>query len=118
VFVTCGGYGSVMLSISHRLPMVAAGLNEGKNEINARLGYFKLGKDLKTDRPKPQQIREAVQEVMGNPVYRQHIEKLRTELIGYNTLELCEGYIRETLPAQVRELLEATPQKKMLETEV
>jgi UDP:flavonoid glycosyltransferase YjiC (YdhE family) len=29
-FVTCGGYGSVMLSISHRLPMVAAGITRAK----------------------------------------------------------------------------------------
>ncbi len=33
VFVTCGGYGSVMLSISHNVPMVAAGIHAGKNDI-------------------------------------------------------------------------------------
>ena len=33
VFVTNGGYGGVMFGISYGLPMVVAGVNEGKNEI-------------------------------------------------------------------------------------
>ncbi len=100
VLVTCGGYGSVMLSITNRLPMVAAGEHEGKNEINARIGYFNLGINLKTERPSPAQIKNAVDVLMNDPSYRRNVEKLRTELIGYNTLPLCEGYIRELLPAQ------------------
>ncbi len=98
-FVTCGGYGSVMLSISHCLPMVAAGLHEGKNEINARIGYFGLGINLETDRPTPGQVKKAVTALMADPAYRQRIDTLRKELTGYDTLPVCEGYIRELLPA-------------------
>ncbi|MBD0255170.1 MAG: glycosyltransferase family 1 protein [Cytophagales bacterium] len=99
-FVTCGGYGSVMLSISHRLPMVAAGMHEGKNEINARIGYFKLGINLKTERPTPAQVKNAVTALLADPSYRQRVATLRKELIGYNTLPACEGYIRDLLPAE------------------
>ena len=98
-FVTCGGYGSVMLSISHRLPMVAAGVHEGKNEINARIGYFKLGINLKTERPTSAQIKNAVTALLADPAYRQRVATLRKELVGYNTLHACEGYIRDLLPA-------------------
>ena len=53
VYVTNGGYGGVLLSIDHALPMVCAGINEGKNEICTRIGYFKIGINLKTETPKP-----------------------------------------------------------------
>ena len=43
LYITNGGYGGTLLAIDHALPMVAAGINEGKNEICARIGYFKLG---------------------------------------------------------------------------
>jgi UDP:flavonoid glycosyltransferase YjiC (YdhE family) len=109
-FVTCGGYGSVMLSISHRLPMVAAGVHEGKNEINARIGYFKLGINLKTERPTPAQVRNAVTALLADPSYRQRVATLRKELIGYNTLPACEGYIRDLLPAEAVPHAPATPQ--------
>ena len=48
VFITNGGYGGVMLSIENEVPMVVAGIHEGKNEINARIGYFGLGVNLRT----------------------------------------------------------------------
>ncbi|MEO8406423.1 MAG: glycosyltransferase, partial [Chitinophagaceae bacterium] len=48
VYITNGGYGGVMLGIENELPQVVAGIHEGKNEINARIGYFKLGVNLKT----------------------------------------------------------------------
>jgi hypothetical protein len=44
--------------------MIAAGINEGKNEICARIGYFKPGIDLKTEEPTPGKIKTAVQEVI------------------------------------------------------
>jgi UDP:flavonoid glycosyltransferase YjiC (YdhE family) len=41
VYISNGGYGGVLLGIKHNLPMVVAGVHEGKNEICARVGYFK-----------------------------------------------------------------------------
>jgi UDP:flavonoid glycosyltransferase YjiC (YdhE family) len=65
--------------------MVTAGINEGKNEICARIGYFKLGIDLKTEKPTPEKIKAAVNEVLSNPLYKQNVEKLRDEFRSYNT---------------------------------
>ncbi|MES2851014.1 MAG: glycosyltransferase, partial [Bacteroidota bacterium] len=53
VYITNGGYGGVMLGIENKLPMVVAGVHEGKNEICARIGYFKYGINLKTETPLP-----------------------------------------------------------------
>jgi UDP:flavonoid glycosyltransferase YjiC (YdhE family) len=109
-FVTCGGYGSVMLSIKHCLPMVAAGVHEGKNEINARIGYFKLGINLNTERPTPAQIKKAVTALLANPAYRPRLATLHKELVSYNTLSACEGYIRELLPTAAVPMVPAVRQ--------
>lgn len=99
VYVTNGGYGGVMLGIRNNLPLVVAGIHEGKNEINARVGYFKLGINLGTEKPAPQQIREAVLKVAANPLYRQEVEKLSGEFAQYDPQELSAAYIAALLPS-------------------
>jgi MGT family glycosyltransferase len=95
VYITNGGYGGVMLGIQNRLPMVVAGVHEGKNEICARVGYFKYGINLKTETPNPEQIRRAVDEVIADPVYKSNVYKLNSEFLHYNPNELCAQYVAE-----------------------
>jgi MGT family glycosyltransferase len=92
-FISNGGYGGVMQSITNKLPMVVAGVHEGKNEICARVGYFKLGINLRTENPGPEKIKRAVQEVLDNPVYQKNVEKLSAEFSRYNPYRLCEQFI-------------------------
>jgi len=93
VYVTNGGYGGVLLSIQNKLPLVTAGVHEGKNEINARVGYFQLGVNLKTEKPAPAQVKQAVEEVLRNPVYKQRVGQLSDQFSQYNPLRLCEEYV-------------------------
>jgi MGT family glycosyltransferase len=93
VYVTNGGYGGTLLAIEHGLPMVAAGVNEGKNEICARIGYFRLGINLKTEQPSHEKIKKAVDEIISNPSYKQNVEKLRNEFRQYDTNKLPGDYI-------------------------
>jgi MGT family glycosyltransferase len=97
VYVTNGGYGGVLLSIQHQLPMVVAGVHEGKNEINARVGYFELGLDLKTEKPSPQQIRAGVEEVLTHYKYRENVERLSEEFGQYDPAVFCERYVNHLL---------------------
>jgi len=97
VYVTNGGYGGVMLSIENKLPMVTAGVHEGKNEINARVGYFKLGINLKTETPAPAQIRKAVEKIVHDKLYRNSVAKLSGEFNRYDPVSLFTKYTRETL---------------------
>jgi UDP:flavonoid glycosyltransferase YjiC (YdhE family) len=106
IYVTNGGYGGVMLGIGNDLPMVVAGIHEGKNEINARIGYFKLGIDLKTEYPSPQQIRKSVYEILENNSYRANVKKLSREFKEYDTPALCEKYIFELLEPQRKSIPE------------
>jgi MGT family glycosyltransferase len=97
VYITNGGYGGVLLGIENELPLVVAGIHEGKNEINARIGYFHLGVNLKTETPQPYQIRKAVQKVLTDQTYKQHVTKLSKEFKYYHPQELCAAYINEML---------------------
>lgn len=98
VYVTNGGMGGVQLSIQNKLPMVTGGLHEGKNEICARVGYFNLGLNLKTERPSAAQIRKAVEQVISDDSYRKNVEELCREFKLYHPGELCEKYVQQLLP--------------------
>lgn len=95
VYITNGGYGGVMLGIQNKVPMVVAGVHEGKNEICARVGYFKLGINLKTEKPTAEQIRNAVNEVARKGEYKRNISKLAREFGEYKPADLLVKYINE-----------------------
>ncbi len=100
-YITNGGYGGVMLGIENELPLVVAGVHEGKNEICARVGYFNLGINLKTERPSPAQLRQAVEKLTGNAMYKNNVKKLSQEFARYKPNELVAQYVSEVLdPAQ------------------
>jgi UDP:flavonoid glycosyltransferase YjiC (YdhE family) len=93
VYVTNGGYGGVMLGLQHNLPIIAAGVHEGKNEIAARIAYCKVGVDLKTETPKPKAIRQAVDTLLRDETYRQNVRKMSLEFSRYKPNKLAEKYI-------------------------
>lgn len=97
VYVSNGGYGGVLLGIQHQLPMVVAGVHEGKNEICARIGYFKLGINLKTEKPSSEQIRISVKQAIADPVYAENVRRLAGEFRQYNPNELCAEYVAQML---------------------
>lgn len=97
VYVTNGGYGGVMLAIENNLPMVVAGIHEGKNEICARVGYFGLGVNLKTEKPRMQQIKKAVMKVSGNEHFKYNVSKLSEEFSRFDPFGICAGHIARLL---------------------
>ncbi|MFS2108030.1 hypothetical protein ACCD03_25625, partial [Ralstonia sp. Ralssp135] len=74
-----------------------AGVHEGKNEINARVGYFKLGINLKTETPTPQAVKKAIDEVLNNDEYKWAVKHLSSEFRNYDALSLCEKYVKQLL---------------------
>jgi MGT family glycosyltransferase len=97
VYVTNGGYGGVLLAIENEVPLVAAGVHEGKNEISARIGYFGLGVNLKTERPQPAQVKRAVEEALYNPAYKLSVSCLAVEFSKYIPTQECEKWVRQLL---------------------
>jgi len=97
VYVTNGGYGGVLLGIENRLPLVVAGVHEGKNEINARVGYFKLGINLRTETPRPEEMRTAIEEIFSNNMYKNNVTKLAREFSEYDGQKLFSKYLNDIL---------------------
>jgi len=95
IYISNGGYGGVLLGIQHQLPMIVAGVHEGKNEICARIGYFKLGINLKTEKPTLDQLRESAREIITNDVYTENVKKLASEFRQYDPNELFAQYVTE-----------------------
>lgn len=99
VYVTNGGYGGTLLSIKNKLPMVAAGIHEGKSEVCARIGYFKLGLNLATDTPTSEQVKEAVNKVFADGTCKEHISRLADEINTYDAIETSAGYVARLIKA-------------------
>lgn len=97
VYITNGGYGGIMLGVENNIPMVVAGIHEGKNEICARVGFFKLGINLKTETPLPQQILKAVHELTANDYYKKQVSKLSAEFLDYEPTRLFTKHVENLL---------------------
>ncbi|BCW69798.1 nucleotide disphospho-sugar-binding domain-containing protein [Arthrobacter sp. NicSoilB8] len=77
VFVTNGGFGGVLLSLSYGVPLVTAGLNEGKNDVNARVEFAGVGVNLKTETPSAAAVRSAVDTLLSDPSWRARAQEMR-----------------------------------------
>jgi UDP:flavonoid glycosyltransferase YjiC (YdhE family) len=93
LFICNGGYGSILLALSHGAPVLSAGVREGKNDINARIDYFGFGIDLKTERPTTQKIANGVTRVLADKRIAQNVERIRAEFETYRPLDLIDGFI-------------------------
>ncbi|SES07903.1 hypothetical protein SAMN05216188_12170 [Lentzea xinjiangensis] len=58
------------------VPVVVAGQTEDKPAIAARVGLLGLGVDLRTRNPKPEQVGDAVRQILATPSYRDTVAKL------------------------------------------
>jgi UDP:flavonoid glycosyltransferase YjiC (YdhE family) len=93
LFITNGGYGSVLLSLSKGVPVLGAGVKEGKNDINAHVDYFGVGIDLRTENPKPDAIRRATVRLLSEPQWKQNAARLCDELGRYDPYPMIDAYI-------------------------
>jgi UDP:flavonoid glycosyltransferase YjiC (YdhE family) len=93
LFICNGGYGSVLISLSKGVPVLAAGIREGKNDINAHVDYFGVGIDLRTESPKPGDIRRGAERLLNEPCWKQSVARLKEELSGYHPNELIDAYL-------------------------
>jgi len=91
VFVSNGGFGSMLAALRQGVPVVGAGKREGKNDNNARIDHNRLGVDLRSERPKPARIAAAVERVLKNPHITTNVARLRAELEAYDPMTTIES---------------------------
>ncbi len=99
LFICNGGYGSILLSLSKGVPVLTAGIKEGKNDVNAHVDYFGVGIDLRTENPKPADLRRAAGRILSEPRWKQNVARLRDELQRYQPNELIAAHLVEDLGA-------------------
>jgi MGT family glycosyltransferase len=95
VMVSNGGYGGTQFALAHGIPLILAGETEDKMEVAARVEWAGAGINLRKQRPSPQEIREAVAEVLSNPAY------------GENARRIQADFAKHDAPTKAAELLEA-----------
>ena len=95
VFVTNGGLRQRAGGDAARGAGGGGGQAEGKNDIAARIGYNRLGIDLRTERPKPARIREAVRQVLADATYAASVEAVRAELESYDPMARIDAVLRD-----------------------
>ena len=95
VMVTNGGYGGTQWALAQGIPLVVAGETEDKIEVAARVEWAGAGINLRKQRPSPGEVRDAVREVLANPVYRNNARRIQADFAKYDA------------PTRAAELLEA-----------
>ncbi len=80
VMVSNGGFGSVQLAIAHGVPMVVAGTTEEKKEVTAHVEWSGVGTNLRTNRPSPRAVADAVDRVLNEPRFRERTRVLNAEV--------------------------------------
>jgi UDP:flavonoid glycosyltransferase YjiC (YdhE family) len=95
VMVTNGGYGGTQWALAYGIPLVVAGETEDKMEVAARVEWAGAGINLRKQRPSPSEVRDAVKEVLVNPVYRDNARRIQADFAKYDA------------PTRAAELLEA-----------
>jgi len=106
VVVTNGGYGGTQQALMHGIPVVAAGITEGKLEVAARLRWSGAGIDLRTDRATPEAVRDAVRTVLDDDSYRTHAQRLAARYAAFDgartAATLIEGLLERATAPGVR----------------
>ena len=99
VLVAFGSYGTVTQTLSFGVPMVVVGMGEDKPEVGARVTWTETGIYLATDTPTPEQVRDAVDQILAKPEYRACAQEVAQEFASCETAkrltELVEAVVAE-----------------------
>jgi MGT family glycosyltransferase len=84
VMITNGGFNGVQTALSHGVPLVCAGKTEEKPEVCARVAWSGVGIDLKTQRPQPKQIKQAVRKILADRQYQERAQEIQRSIAETN----------------------------------
>jgi hypothetical protein len=100
IMVTNGGYNGVHMALANGVPLVAAGVTEDKPEVCARVQWSGVGINLKTNKPTPMQIREAVNKIRYSSHYRQKAKLFQAEIASYDAPTLATMLLEQLAATQ------------------
>lgn len=86
LLITNGGYGSINYALDHGVPLIVAGTGEDKLEAASRVVAAGCGINLQTSEPDEAQLRQAVQRILSQPVYRQRAALVQADYARHDAL--------------------------------
>ncbi|KAL7932074.1 putative glycosyltransferase [Trichoderma chlorosporum] len=93
VFISNAGYGAFCHAVINGVPAVFAGESEEKAEVTMRATWAGFALSLKTQTPTWQQVKEGVQRVLGDEIYKRRAGELRRENEALDALARIEQKI-------------------------
>jgi UDP:flavonoid glycosyltransferase YjiC (YdhE family) len=84
LLITNGGAGGTQTALAAGVPVIMCGTTEEKPMTAARVGYHRLGIDLKTATPSEEQLVEAVMTILGDPTYREAVGRLSASYAAHD----------------------------------
>jgi UDP:flavonoid glycosyltransferase YjiC (YdhE family) len=97
--VTNGGFGAVQKALGHGVPLVVAGATEDKPEVAARVEWAGAGINLRTGRPSPRRIRQAVRALLREPRYAACARDLARHYVRYDAVALVDDVLARVVGA-------------------
>lgn len=102
VLISNAGYVAVQIALANGVPIIAAGKTEEKADIANRVAWAGVGINLKTQRPSPNQIRDAVKRILSEPHYKQNAQAIQSNFARHDaateSVVLLERLIRTKSP--------------------
>ena len=76
VLITNGGFGGTQHALASGVPVVVSGASEEKPAVAARVAAHRVGIDLHTGRPTPEQIADATAAILADATYAENARRL------------------------------------------
>ncbi|CAN5871004.1 hypothetical protein BH23ACT8_BH23ACT8_18280 [soil metagenome] len=92
-------HGGTQQALVHGVPVVVAGVSEGKNEVAARVSWSGAGINLNTETPTPQKIRAAVRRLLDDPTYAARARALQARYAEHDAAGEAADLVETLLPA-------------------
>jgi MGT family glycosyltransferase len=99
VMVSNAGWSSVLAALDAGVPLVVAGADLDKPEVARRVAWSGAGIDLRTGRPRPAQVRRAVDRALHEPGLRTTARRLAERLEEAGGAVRAADLVEAVLPA-------------------
>jgi len=100
IFITNAGFTGTQQALSYGVPLIAAGSSEEKPLVAARIAWSGAGIDLKTGRPTPEQIRDAVRTILSDSSFQLRANDLKLSCDRCNALQAIDEIVNSTLASK------------------
>jgi UDP:flavonoid glycosyltransferase YjiC (YdhE family) len=97
IFVTNGGYNGVQQALSYGVPIVCYGESEDKPLVSARVRWSGAGISLKSGSSMPEQIREAVREILHDRTYTERARTLGAQIARSDAFQTISRTVNATI---------------------